>query len=146
MHLRETNQIRTSFSLGLQMDLSVPRMPMKMMKMRPSSRLETGDAAFRSQVGYTQNQDQCLRLFGLPATWRLSAPGRVRLALLSFKYLFLPNNCTHITFEKLDQLLSLDIRSPVLHQRRTWVTDYLITAHSTKTSVPNLSIFTGSNE
>ncbi|KAF8164828.1 WD40-repeat-containing domain protein [Crassisporium funariophilum] len=47
---------------------------------------------------------------------------------------------------ELDQLLSLDIRAPVLHQRRTWVTDYLITAHSTATSVPNLSVFTGTNE
>lgn len=42
--------------------------------------------------------------------------------------------------------MSLDIRSPVLHQRRTWVTDYLITAKSTKTSKPNLVVFTGSNE
>uniref|UniRef100_A0A8H7XZ04 WD40 repeat-like protein n=1 Tax=Psilocybe cubensis TaxID=181762 RepID=A0A8H7XZ04_PSICU len=46
----------------------------------------------------------------------------------------------------LDQLLSLDIRSPVLHQHRTWVTDYLITAHSSSTSSPKLGVFTGSNE
>ncbi|KAF9040683.1 WD40-repeat-containing domain protein [Panaeolus papilionaceus] len=45
-----------------------------------------------------------------------------------------------------EQLLNIDIRSPVLHQRRTWVTDYLVTAHSSPTSVPNLSVFTGSNE
>lgn len=42
--------------------------------------------------------------------------------------------------------MSLDIRSPVLHQHRTWVTDYLITAHSSNTSSPKLSVFTGSNE
>ncbi|KAF8875353.1 WD40-repeat-containing domain protein, partial [Gymnopilus junonius] len=46
----------------------------------------------------------------------------------------------------LDQLLSLDIRSPVLHQRRTWVTDYLITTHSSSHCYPNPTIFTGSNE
>ncbi|KAF8966452.1 WD40-repeat-containing domain protein [Flammula alnicola] len=46
----------------------------------------------------------------------------------------------------LDQLLSLDIRAPVLHNGRTWVTDYLITARSTSTCNPKLSIFTGSNE
>ncbi|KAF9563335.1 WD40 repeat-like protein [Agrocybe pediades] len=46
----------------------------------------------------------------------------------------------------LDQLLSLDIRSPVLHNGRTWVTDYHITTHSSSTSNPNPAIFTGSNE
>ncbi|KAF5321773.1 hypothetical protein D9619_001185 [Psilocybe cf. subviscida] len=46
----------------------------------------------------------------------------------------------------LDQLLSLDIRDPVLHQGRTWVTDYLISAHSTDISNPNPTVFTGSNE
>ncbi|KDR74407.1 hypothetical protein GALMADRAFT_141450 [Galerina marginata CBS 339.88] len=46
----------------------------------------------------------------------------------------------------LDQLLSLDIRSPVLHNGRTWVTNYCIAARSTNTSYPNLSVFTGTNE
>ncbi|PPQ83949.1 hypothetical protein CVT26_011644 [Gymnopilus dilepis] len=46
----------------------------------------------------------------------------------------------------LDQMLSLDIRTPVLHQRRTWVTDYLITTHSSNTCYPSPTIFTGSNE
>ncbi|PPQ83653.1 hypothetical protein CVT25_006259 [Psilocybe cyanescens] len=31
-------------------------------------------------------------------------------------------------------------------ERRTWVTDYLITAHSSNTSNPKLGVFTGSNE
>ena len=47
---------------------------------------------------------------------------------------------------QLNQLMSLDIRSPVLHNGRTWVTDYLIAAQSSKTSTSGLSIFTGSNE
>ncbi|CAA7270746.1 unnamed protein product [Cyclocybe aegerita] len=47
---------------------------------------------------------------------------------------------------ELEPLMNLDIRSPVLHQGRTWVTDYLVKAHSTPTSTPNLSVFAGSNE
>jgi len=51
-----------------------------------------------------------------------------------------------LTNTQLNQLMSLDIRSPVLHNGRTWVTDYLIAAQSSKTSTPGLSVFTGSNE
>ena len=141
MHLQETNRIKILFYLDLLMDLLAHRMPMKTMKMRQLFKLETGDAVFHRPVGYMVNRDQCQRQFGLPAIWRLLAHGRVRL-------IFFPplSKVTTLTPEQLDQLLSLDIRSPVLHHRRTWVTDYLITAYSTKSSVPHLSIFTGSNE
>ncbi|KAF8189687.1 WD40-repeat-containing domain protein [Pholiota molesta] len=44
----------------------------------------------------------------------------------------------------LDQLLSLDLRAPVLHSGREWLTDYFITARSTSTTNPKLSVFTGS--
>jgi hypothetical protein len=64
-------------------------MPMKETKMRQLFKLETGDAAFHKQVGYTENRDQCLPQFGLPAIWRLSAPGRVRLVLPFFFFSFL---------------------------------------------------------
>ncbi|PPQ73505.1 hypothetical protein CVT24_007651 [Panaeolus cyanescens] len=53
-----------------------------------------------------------------------------------------PDHC----LPQAERLLNLDIRSPVLHQRRTWVTDYLITAHCSPSSEPKLSVFTGSNE
>ncbi|KAF9475892.1 WD40 repeat-like protein, partial [Pholiota conissans] len=46
----------------------------------------------------------------------------------------------------LDQLLSLDLRTPVLHSGREWLTDYFITARSTSTTNPTLSVFTGSHQ
>ncbi|KAF9004783.1 WD40-repeat-containing domain protein [Cyathus striatus] len=48
--------------------------------------------------------------------------------------------------DEMDQLMSLDIREPSVHTNRTWVTDYLITCHSTSTSRPNPAVFVGSNE
>ena len=121
-------------------------MPMKTMKMRQLFELVTGDAALHRQVGYMDNLDRCLPRFGLPAIWRLSASGLVRSAFPPSVSISLNNLYSFYDLKKLDKLLSLDIRSPVLHRRRTWLTDYFITAHSTKTSVPNLSVFTGSNE
>ncbi|KAG5635347.1 hypothetical protein H0H81_011650 [Sphagnurus paluster] len=48
---------------------------------------------------------------------------------------------------ELDPRQSLDIRSPVLHGRRTWVTDYLITCAPHVPHAPDtLGVFTGSNE
>ncbi|KAJ7590778.1 WD40-repeat-containing domain protein [Mycena floridula] len=47
--------------------------------------------------------------------------------------------------QELDQLQSLDIRSPsVRNPQQTWVTDYLIACQSTSTS--QLGVFVGSNE
>ncbi|KAJ6627429.1 WD40-repeat-containing domain protein [Mycena sp. CBHHK59/15] len=47
--------------------------------------------------------------------------------------------------DELDLLQSQDIRGPSLHNHQyTWVTDYLITCHSTATS--GLRVFAGSNE
>lgn len=41
----------------------------------------------------------------------------------------------------------MDIRSPSLHDHgHTWVTDYLITAHSTWKAESGLGVFVGSNE
>ncbi|KAG8218297.1 WD40-repeat-containing domain protein [Butyriboletus roseoflavus] len=48
---------------------------------------------------------------------------------------------------ELDQLLAVDIRSPSLHVHgRTWVTDYLVKAHSTRKAKNGLGVFVGSNE
>ncbi|KAG5645772.1 hypothetical protein DXG03_005309 [Asterophora parasitica] len=47
---------------------------------------------------------------------------------------------------ELDQYQSLDIRSPVLHGQRTWVTDYLITCAPTPNTPGALGVFAGSNE
>lgn len=48
---------------------------------------------------------------------------------------------------QLDQHQSIDIRSPSVHnQRRTWVTDYLITCSSNRNTAPYLGVFVGSNE
>ncbi|KJA14648.1 hypothetical protein HYPSUDRAFT_48952 [Hypholoma sublateritium FD-334 SS-4] len=44
----------------------------------------------------------------------------------------------------LEQLLSIDLRTPVLHSGREWVTDYFITARSTSNAM--LSVFTGSHQ
>ena len=66
--------------------------------------------------------------------------------MLVHSVLLFPGIQLIFTFEQLDQMLSLDIRTPVLHQRRTWVTDYLITTHGSHTCYPNPTIFTGSNE
>jgi len=42
--------------------------------------------------------------------------------------------------------MSVDIRAPSIHAGRDWSTDYLITAHSSATSTPKLSVFTGNNQ
>lgn len=42
--------------------------------------------------------------------------------------------------------MNVDIRAPSLHAGNPWSTDYLITAHSSPTSAPTLSVFTGNNE
>ncbi|KAG6813191.1 hypothetical protein H0H92_013311 [Tricholoma furcatifolium] len=47
---------------------------------------------------------------------------------------------------ELDLCQSLDIRNPVLHGKRTWVTDYLITCGSNPNTPGTLGVFTGSNE
>jgi len=47
---------------------------------------------------------------------------------------------------ELDLCQSLDIRSPVLHGKRTWVSDYLITCASNPNTPGNLGVFVGSNE
>jgi hypothetical protein len=49
--------------------------------------------------------------------------------------------------EQLDQLQSLDIRDPSVHNPgRTWVTDYLITCVSNRNVALSLGVFVGSNE
>ncbi|GLB33396.1 putative WD40 repeat-like protein [Lyophyllum shimeji] len=47
---------------------------------------------------------------------------------------------------ELDLCQSLDIRSPVLHGKHTWVTDYLITCASNPNTPGSLGVFVGSNE
>ncbi|KAF5388252.1 hypothetical protein D9615_000022 [Tricholomella constricta] len=47
---------------------------------------------------------------------------------------------------ELDQYQSLDIRNPVLHGKRTWVTDYLISCATNPNTPGTLGVFAGSNE
>ncbi|KAF8075971.1 WD40-repeat-containing domain protein [Lyophyllum atratum] len=47
---------------------------------------------------------------------------------------------------ELDLYQNVDIRSPVLHGKRTWVTDYLITCASNPVIPGTLGVFVGSNE
>jgi hypothetical protein len=48
---------------------------------------------------------------------------------------------------QLDQMLSMDIRSPSLHDHgHSWVTDYLIKGHCTQKAENELGVFVGSNE
>jgi len=85
----------------------------------------------------------CGRGYGPRAIWRRLVLGLMRCVFDNCDfYLVLTNK----TKQQLNQLMSLDIRSPVLHNGRTWVTDYLIAAQSSKTSTAGLSVFTGSNE
>ncbi|KAH7888111.1 WD40-repeat-containing domain protein [Phlebopus sp. FC_14] len=48
---------------------------------------------------------------------------------------------------ELDRIQDIDIRNPSLHHHgHTWVTDYLITCHSTPRAESGLGVFVGSNE
>ncbi|KAG5731985.1 WD repeat-containing protein 89 [Termitomyces sp. T112] len=47
---------------------------------------------------------------------------------------------------ELDLCQSLDIRSPVLHGKRTWVTDYLVGCARNPNTPDTLGVFAGSNE
>ncbi|KAJ8517357.1 hypothetical protein ONZ45_g5464 [Pleurotus djamor] len=65
------------------------------------------------------------------------------VAILPFLTWYRPR----LTALQMDQLQNLDIRGPSVHsQKRTWVTDYLITCHSDSQGSSNLSVYTGSNE